>query len=181
MPSDSSGMSSSYWSDPSWFSEPTDYSKINTPSDTGHVAKNWGTGFLSFDDTAGLSSRELLKGFGITDFDPANLYAAQTFDEGYGWKTNHIRQNMLGNVGKLMGTAGASIENLRDQTSSLASQSGLRRGRGPGLQMENIYNQYATGISDLGARRSDSVEGLKREWYEKLVTRIGAIEETENM
>lgn len=140
-----------------------------------------GTGFLNFGQAQGKSSADLLRGFGIMDYDDMDLAMTQTFDQQYGWKVDHMRDNMLSGVGQALGQTGTALQQMMEQSTSLASQSGLRRGRGAGLQQENIYNQFTEGLAGLQQGRRQGVEGLERQWYDDLTSLMGRMTREKEM
>ena len=153
-----------------------DYSGVNTNpygQDT-----TYDKGYLSFGETSGLSSQQLLAGFGLAG--EADKGMVQSFEDQYGWKTGQMKQNMYAGVGQAMGTAGTSLQQMREQSSSLASQSGLRRGRGAGLQQENIYDQYTQGLSGLQSQTQQGIESMKHQWYDELTGTMAQIKDRQD-
>jgi len=99
----------------------------------------------------------------------------QGFGEQYGWKTGQMKQNMYQGVGSAMSQAGTSLGQMREQSRSLASQSGIRRGRGTGVQEENIYDQYTQGLTGMQTKTQQGIESLRHEWYEDLTSTMARI------
>ena len=138
------------------------------------------SGYLTFDQASGMSDPDnLLKGFGITDIDDEMRAMVQGFGDQYGWKTSQMKQDMYSGVGQAMGGAGAALGQMREQASSLASQSGLRRGRG-GMQSANIYDQYQQGVSGLRQQQQQGVEGLRHQWYDELTGTMAQIKDRQD-
>ena len=154
----------------------TDPNKLDQNTQTYGATK----GFLTFVETEGLTSSQLLSGFGVPGYSDLDKAMVQTFEDQYGWKTDQMKQNMYAGVGQAMGTAGTSLQQMREQSASLASQSGLRRGRGAGLQQENIYDQYTQGLSGLQSQTQQGIESMKHQWYDELTDTMGAITRARN-
>ena len=132
-------------------------------------------GWLNFAQAKGMTDPdELLKGFGIFNIDDEMRGMVQGFSDQYGWKTSQMAQNMYAGVGQAMGQAGSALGQMREHASSLASQSGIRRGRG-GMQSPNIYDQYQQGITGMRQKQQQGVEGLRHQWYDELTSTMAAI------
>ena len=132
--------------------------------------------WMTFDQatTGKLGADQLLKGFGFTDIDDEMRAAVQGFDEQYGWKQSQMKQNMYQGVGQAMGQTGAALGQMREQAASLASQSGLRRGRG-GRQSASIYDQYQQGLTGMRQQAQQGIEGLRHQWYDELTDTMTAL------
>ena len=145
--------------------------------DTKHESRD-SAGYLTYGQAINISDpSSLLAGFGITgaDQDPEMLAMVQGFGDQYGWKTSQMKQNMYQGVGQAMGQTGSALGQMREQAASLASQSGLRRGRGAGVQAKNLYDQYQQGITGMRQQTQQGVEGLKHQWYDELTSTIAGI------
>lgn len=153
--------------DPDWEADAAAYNLANP------LGPN--PGFLTFEQAQGLGSADLLSGFGIYNADPMERAMVQSFGDQYGWKTSQMKQSMYQGVGQAMSRAGTSLQQMREQSRSLASQSGLRRGRGPGLQEANIYDQYQQGLTGMQTKTQQGIEGLRHQWYDDLTSTMARI------
>lgn len=156
-------------------------SNTQTAADDNEQVNTQPSGYLSFQQAQGMSDPDkLLQGFGIMNIDDDMRAMVQGFDDQYGWKTSQAKQSMYSGVGQAMGQAGSALGQMREQASSLASQSGLRRGRG-GMQSANIYDQYQQGVSGLRQQQQQGVEGLRHQWYDDLTSTMAQIKAGQEM
>ena len=81
---------------------------------------------------------------------------------------------MYAGVGQAMGQTGAALQQMRDQASSLASQSGIRRGRG-GMEQASLYDQYQTGLEGLSTQRQQGLETMRHQWYDDITSLMGRL------
>ncbi len=133
---------------------------------------DWSKGYMSFDETQDRSAVELFRGFGVKDWDAQDRAALESLD--YGWKADQQTQNMYAGVGQAMGQTGAALQQMRDQASSLASQSGIRRGRG-GMEQASLYDQYQTGLEGLSTQRQQGLETMRHQWYDDITSLMGRL------
>jgi hypothetical protein len=152
-----------------------EYEQQYTSNNPNYNPANPNLGYLTFGQAQGLGSADLLSGFGISSDDPMDLAMVQGFGEQYGWKTDQMKQNMYQGVGSAMSQAGTSLGQMREQSRSLASQTGLRRGRGSGVQEENIYDQYTQGLTGMQTKTQQGIESLRHEWYDDLTSTMAGI------
>ena len=153
---------------------------------TDQSSMSYAQGPMGMDQALGASSQDLLKSFGL---DTQYAKFLPDYEEQYGWQEQFQeqaqgiqREGLMAGVERAGGQAGMSLYNLREQQASLASQSGIRRGRG-GMDQSQVYGAYdqSTGTAGLQKQEFDMGQskeqaGFRHQWYEDMLDMMSKLE-----